>query len=610
MTQCGLRALAPALLILLWACAQGGETGALRPDVDKIVVYYPIDGVVHGRGYAGAIPAGDVQIRAPRTDQVGRVSRTDDGGFRFSIVAKEGDALEIRAGEALAFVEIPIPDEVIEHTCCGAGAGSGGTCTPVEAVRMGGDCTPSSMINECQVDSDCAFFENRTLFLDPSAFDISPPDASGQIRVLGQVHSRGLVIADNRGLLAYGRGPARSRQIVIAEENGQFELTMPAAGDDELVFTLRDLRGDYSHAGARLVPDPSLAGVDVVAALPWEPLQEGQRGKIALLVSPWGEDGAGLCPDQPGLDPVLCVSGGLVHADLSIEEVTINDAEKAAVDPQPSVGAPAQILGAAPDVRAGPRDVVVVLDMSANASAKELGGAPRRHAELANFVDNLRQRDRVGLITYGASAPVPLVEVEQRNQVLEALEQLETVQPEGPASLYDAVGQALDMLLGAQHREGHIIVVAADAPPQAPDEARARALALAQRAKTMDPPVLIDVIGIDLAQQASAGLSQLTGFTAAVRAGQPVAGRYVNIEDIYQLGQELVELRARLFGGFILLYEMSLPGDADKRDCISLEVRLTLRDAANVAIEKTDRYMAPLTVTNSPGEASLCRVAP
>lgn len=610
-TQCGLpfklplRALV-SLLGLVWGCGAGADTTE-GPDTEKLVVYFPIDDLVYGRGYPGAAknPA-DVKVFAPRTSEQADVVPLGDGGFSFAILARSGDTLEVREGGGSSFLEIPVPDEVDVHVCC-SGRG-GNSCTFIDEVRTA-TCAEPSPTNTCMFDQDCKGFENRTIFLDAERIDVQPPDPDGVVRLQGSAGPRTLVIVENRGLFAHGRSARKGRQIIIADESGRFSTAIQGAGDDELVFTYRDLRGHYSFDAAIRVPDPPFAGIDVVAALPWEPLEEGTRGQVALLVSPYSADGLGLCPDRDAPDPLLCVGGGIAHTDLRIESVVINQADKTLVDPQPAMGLGPQILGAVPDVRAGPRDVVVVLDLSADAALKELEASPRRHMEVANFIHNLRRRDRVGLVTYGApNAPMPLQPEGTRSELIEALTALELTPDEGPASLFDAVGQALDLLTVPPRREAHVVVIAAAPPPQDPAAARARAQALADRAKQLDPPVLIDVIGIDLPQTAEEGLAQLAAFTRANRAGQTVSGAYRNIEDIFQLGQELVELRARLFGGFLVLYEMTLPDNADKRDCIELELRMILSSPGEGEVEHVDRYFAPLTVNASPGAASQCRV--
>lgn len=614
---------APCAASLL-ACTHGTPSKGSRPDADRILIFYPVDGLVQGRGLEGTFPpdVSRVFVRAhPGGARV--IQHLGAGGsFRFALTASSGDAIEIAAvldergterGEAV-FLEVPpTPIQLIpeEFVCCAATAHGAGTCQSSAQARDGAPC-PTVGARDCRRNEDCGVLEGEYLLVDPDTFTVTPPNEDGMISVSGQVQPSTLIQMENRALTALGEPSPVRRTAQLTDRDGRFALNrIRARGDDELVFRVLTLGGFRSAEVARLVPDSPLAGVDIIGVFPLDqaPLTNGARGEIAVLVAPYGIDQRGLCPDSavPGSPEwtQVCFTGGLTHDMVELSSFTLDgldlDARVAAPTPE------RPLRGRIGDVRAGPLDVVVALDMSAAAESKAAFSVRREVVE--TFIRNARQRDRVGIALFGLT-PAPdhpggtrrllharerdsgLRGADARDELLTAVGALSAAAGAPKPNLFAAVEEASRMLTDAESSRGRIIVLAGQEPRLTPDDRRAAfdAALAAVGSNASGPRFVVDIVGLDLAPGdpdydplAVNGMQDLTFFSE---------GRYLETV-ARELDQTFADLRATMYGGVALLYDVFIGPTVGKSGNIQLSLEVALKGGAERA---TASYQGPLRV--------------
>lgn len=585
------------------------------PDLTKISVFYPVDGLVRGRGLAGAVtdPAvTHVRVASHPTKGETIVPVDADGGFEFQVIGISDDLLEISGalddagkerGDPVYIVVPPTPLPPPTYVCCGATETRKGTCQTEEAAEAEMACPdPATGITQCYDNRDCGVESGELLPLDTDRIQISPPDADGRISVAGTVQPTSLVTLENRGKEAVGGYiPTQRRLIRISDEAGNFTFdSVQARGDDELIIQVRDLLGFRTPEASILVPDAPVAGVDVIGAFAWAPLTPNQTGPVAVLVAPYGVDGRTICPDSTE-DPVLCLSGGLTYDMLNLGNVMI---DSFSVTPSPTPLGP-QVehnrgLVGGNDPLAGAQDVVVVLDMSAEAAKTDTEIPPRRFNLVRDFVSGLRSRDHVGLVTFGTDGVVTRVDVDQtddlaaqRQLVMNALTQLAAVEPAGPSTVFEGITHAAADLTDAKtRRPGRIVVVTLSDEEGDPMEATDRFDATFDMVRP-NPSLgfdgyVVDIVAVDVA--AVGGnltlLGDIAGFTG---------GEFYNVPSINSLNQTLADLRTLLSGSFVLLYDMLIPEDVGKQGTISFTAGVTLPGSETVQAS----YSGPLRITNA-----------
>jgi hypothetical protein len=593
---------------ILGSCA--GDTPASElepPDLLKISVFYPVDGLVRGRGLAGTINsprATHVRIASHPTKGETIVPVQMDGSFTFSVIAISDDLLEISAatddkaterGEPVYLVVPPTPLPPPKYICCGARDGRNGTCQDEDSAAAGNPCPDAATGTEqCQTDRECGVQSGELIMLDVSRFQITPPDQEGRISVAGTVQANMLVTLENRGQSAVGGyKPTQRRQVRITDDSGNFVFdSVVARGDDELVFQLHDLLGFRSPEGSVLVPDAPVTGVDIVGAFAYETLTPEQRGPIAFLISPFGVDGRGICPDSTN-NPILCLSGGLTYDMVNLLNVRIDTFD---VQPTPSSTTAQRphtrgLLGG-DDPLAGPQDIVVVLDISSDTEMVDT--EPRRFDDLREFVRGLRSRDHVALVTYGSTieAKTPLLPPEQRGTLLNEIDALKNVDAAGMATPFQAVSFAAELLAQARtRRPGRIVLVTLSEPAGNLDEATAEFDVAFDKVRP-NPSLGFDgwkvdvvAVALDPSSETLTLLSDMAAFSA---------GEFYSVLTLNSLNQTLADLRTALSGSFILLYDLLIPKDVGKQGTISFTAEILLPGSERVQ----SMYSGPLTITN------------
>ncbi len=607
----GLRfwAVAASAWALAGSCA--GETPPSDlgpPDLSKISVFYPVDGLVRGRGLAATVNdtrATHVRIASHPTKGETIVPVQSDGSFAFSVIAISGDLLEIsaatddkatRRGEPVYLVVPPTPLPPPNFVCCGARQGRNGTCQDEDSAAAGNPCPDAATgITQCQVDRDCGAESGEILPFDESRITITSPSAEGRITISGTVLPDALITMENRGQSAVGGyKPTQRRQVRITDKNGNFVFdSVVARGDDELIFQVHDLLGFRSPEASMLVPDAEIAGVDVTGAFAYSPLTPGQIGTIAFLLQPYGVDGRGICPNTDE-DPILCLSGGLTHKMVGIKNLDIDGEALAAVPTTTTAAEPYSrgLLGGS-DPLAGPQDLVIALDMSANAAKIDSSTPPQRFEQVRDFVHGLRSRDSVALVTFGGTieARTGLVGGDHA-AVLAELQSLESAQAAGPANVFQGISFSAALLEDARtRRPGRIIVITLSDEPGTLQEATASFDAafdkVSENPSSGFPGWTVDVLAVEIPGD-DANVTLLSDIAAFTR------GQFYNVLKFYRftVGQTLAELRSTLSGSFILLYDLPIPVGIGKEG--------TIRFTAEVALPESERvqadYSGPLLI--------------
>ena len=606
---------AAGLFAVLLATGCTGRTPASdipAPDADDIVVFYPAaDGLSRGRGLPGAFPpeVTYVRVKAHPTGTSSVQPVAPDGSFRFAVIAISGDLLEFSGGlddlgnerGAPLYLEVPpSPLPVEDFECCLPT----GTCQ--EVSNRGSPC-PGALTGAtlCASDRDCGVEEREYLSIDLARIQVGRPNELGRVDVSGIVTPNALVQMENRGLNGIGVPGQRFRAAQISSDVGAFSFEgLVGRGDDEVVIQVSDLNGYRSPAVSVLIPDAKLIGLDVLGVFAWEALTNGDRGPIAIHLAPFGLDEKGLCPDTDEA-PEVCYSGGLTHGMVSFQKAQMRlGQENPELNPSPTSTTTERPhnRGAEGDVRSGPQDIIVVLDVSTAAQGKDGGGLapPRRFEAAARFIEGLRSRDRVGVVTFGASAQREQVqdptrdsglrERGRRGELAAVVRGLAAREPLTDSDMLVGIQEAAAALRLARSRSGRIVVVTGAPPAGTPEQASAALdLVLAAVEENLSlghPRLTVDVVGLEIPPDAPTlrYIDDLTKFTD---------GRYY-AASAFGIEQTLTDVRSYLSGSFILLFDVDIPQAVGKSGTIDLDLEVVLgADRAQAS------YTGPLRILNS-----------
>jgi hypothetical protein len=601
----------------VWLAACSGKTpenDIPPPDADAVLVFYPAsDGLARGRGLPGTFPPSvtHVLVQAHPTGTSSLQPVEADGSFQFAVIAISGDLLEIAGTTddlgnvrgASLYVEVPAsPLPAEDFVCCRAR----GTCQKLADAEAGRACPdPLTGATQCSIDEECGVDELEYLPIDLQRIQVGRPNELGRVDVSGIVTANALVLLENRGLNGIGVPGQRFRSAQISSDVGAFSFQgLTARGDDELVLRVQDLNGYRTPAVSLLVPDAELAGLDILGAFAWEPLTNGQRGPVAVHLSPFGVDGKGICPDTDEA-PEVCFSGGLTYAMVNVVKAQMRvGQETPELNPSPAPITPERPhnRGAEGDVRSAAQDLVVVIDISKEAQDKDGKGLapPRRFEAAARFVEGLRQRDRVAVVSYAGNATRELVAdpgrdsglrtLEQRGELAAAVRGLSGREFPTGSNLFAGIREAAAALRLARSRNGRIVVLAGAAPGGMASDAVAEwstALDAVQEDLSKGlPRITVDVVGLDIPSDApNFGLiDDITRFTD---------GRYYT-SSAFGIEQTLTDVRSFLSGSFILLYDMDIPAGVGKSGTIDLELEVILGSE-----RARTTYTGPLRILNS-----------
>lgn len=573
------------------------------PDPAKIIVFFPIDGEVRGRGSPGAAPAGADHVYVASHPSPGHqiFGVNEDGSFAFNVSAGSSDVLEFAGSkdpEAMVrgeptYIQVPFARTFEEdfYCCVNPGARQG------RCVRVSDEAPVCSEdpIFRCQGDADCAVHSQRLIDFLPDAVQVDPPDVTGRISVRGvegKLPPLSLIQVENRGQRAIGHRDPRFRTAVVTDERGVFEIGFPANGDDELVFQIYEFDGVRSQYHAVRVPDSKLAGADIVGVFPFDLLAPQQTGSVAIRVAPFGEDANGICPNST-IDPVLCFGGGLDYSMVTIDQMSIDGVEIA------GQVRPSQITPELPATRAtdgnvveGPQVLMLILDTSFASRSADPEGIRFRVA--TDFVNALRARDLLGIISVGGISDDSKTEVSPTNNkqaLLDTITALEARNPieGGRHDIYGAIATA-SQLIQAQTtiNRGQMLIVTSEIPAGKREEAdKALNHVLA------DPDSFFDgfptyVVGVNLLARGCvttcAGMSTPDDKCLECRANatslRDIAafskGEFVDVLEPRGLIQTVARITGVISGAFVLLYDVPIPGGTGKAADVSIRASLNL----------------------------------
>ncbi len=605
--------------VYLASCVgESPENEIPAPDLSRIFIYFPGNteagiGLVQGRGLSDAVPpqASHVVITDFPSGREVVETVNDDGSFEFAINALAGNVLEITGATsrsaavrgAPAYVKVPALVVRGGDFVCYLETN---TCEKASDIEkdgfMPGMATPG--VQTCTTDAECGIFENEYLKLSPEQITVTAPSAGGTIDVSGTVGPNLLVSLANVGHSSVGGVDPGVRINQITDDLGRFRISkLRAEGDHELVIQLEDLGGYRSPKMSVLVPDAQLTEVDVMGIFPVQPLTNGQPGKVGIEVSLGGVDRRGICPDGNS-DLELCLNGGLEHSMVSLVDFTID--KESIIPTQASTTAQAKSdRGIEGNIRTGPVDIVVVLDMSAAMEVKD-GTDPFRFEAVKNYVRYLRRRDRVALVTFGGTNQAHLnssfVSFSQRNQFYETIDQLRAQGASGEGTLLDGLetaGMLLQQSRPAERRlnSARVVVIAAQVIDEAdltPEELQPRLEAIGDifypNSSIGFAGHRIDIVGVAMETQGNT-----KNFERVEETANLSFGTLVDLPNSEGIEQTLSDLRAKQVGAFMLLYDIpEIPVNAGKQGDVEFNFRVTLN-----GIEAQTSYRGPLRIARS-----------
>jgi hypothetical protein len=621
---------APAALLAasaaLLACAGDAPVGPIAPpDLSKLIAFFPLDGSVRGRGSAGAAPAGSpfvyISVHPGRNNE-SIFPVAEDGSFEFEVRAGSEMTLEIAGAknDDLENLErgdpsyIRVPLAIVfadDYYCCKVGRNATGKCVAAteEAPVCDGDI---EITKQCRADDECAIHASRTLDFPSDALIMSPPDARGIVSIRtnpGRLPPLTLVRLENRGKRAVGGRDPRFKRTAITDDDGNFTMSIPARGDDELVFELFDFSGRRSRQNAVLVPDAEYVGVDVVGVFPFKALAPGRPGSVGIRISPVGADQYGICPNSTS-DPVLCFTGGLDYSMVRLDAVIVDSADVTArVVPTPTGVDLPNNRATDGDVLSGPQVLTLILDGSAVAAEADPEGA--RFDAAVDFANALRSRDRLAVLVVGDSPDgwrVLVAPTNDKAALRNAIRQLEgtTPDPTAPRNFFGAVGAVPDLTTGEPgFSRGKALVIALSTPEGTLEAA-------VQTLGRIDPDVrergdeyAVYVVRLDLSRDLQSGTggadrrvqSQL--YTELGNLASYSGGDTIDVFEPGSIVQAVARVTGEIAGAYVLLYDVPIPAEAGKAASVEVRATVTLLDASNQPVSHSATYSGTIEVRDA-----------
>ena len=563
-----------------------------KPDPEKITVFYPLGDKVRGRGGPGAVRPGTQFVYIATYPSSGRqVTRAnEDGSFEFSVYAGSRDVIELaysddKEGKSRGpsvYVDAPLarvfPDD---QFCCkepGSAANAIGKCIPYGTVEP--DCSGANAFNNCVTTANCAKHSGRNVDFptDAEAVRVSSPTQGGAVNIAGTLANAPLAVVsvENRGKQGVGFPGSRTRKTYdMTDEEGNFELTVSAAGDDELVFEIYQLDGQRSREHSILVPDAEFSGLDILGVFPgYEVLSPAKKGRLALRFAPYGVDGKGICPTPavgPPKDPVLCFTGGLQYDMVSIDEFTLDGQQLQLTRTATSTDLPFT-RATVGDISAELQVLTVIIDTSVNSFAVDPEGIRFRAAK--NVVNSVRSRDRVIIISSGNGEIGYRQETSaqmSREEILQTIDRLQTQPPEVfyRHNLYGAILEA-SRVIDEQSRDytgGTIVIINTSDAEGDNSEFRSALRAVVANSASKFDGYITQIVNLNTDDQTNGrNLRDL-----AIYSG----GKFFDVTEPRRMLEASSNLSGLLSGAFILLYDAEIPANVGKSAAVKIEATVT-----------------------------------
>jgi len=585
------RALSIAAILAAAGCAGDTPANALpAPDPSKIVVFFPIDGLVRGRGLAGALPSGASHVYVAPHPSIARdvFPAAPDGSFAFEVAAGSSDVLEISAAKAKeaevrgspAFIQVPpLRTFADEHYCCKGPGAARGKCVP--ASEPNPVCTGDiPAVFACERNEQCAHHAARNVDFPDNAVEIIPPDAAGRITVRGrpnQLPALSLIQIENRGQRAIGGADPRLRRSVVTDDAGQFELSFPARGDDELVFQIYEFDGGRSREHSVRVPDSSFAGLDVVGLFPFTQLRPRSTGTVGVRLSPFGVDRRGICPASRN-DPVLCWGGGLDYGMVAIDQITLDGTNvTGSLRPTPATARLPNTRATDGDVLGGPQTLALLLDTSAEAKMLDPEGI--RFDAAIDLVNALRSRDQltiyaVGGVERGYQRVADLSA--KKDELVNVINVLEARTPDmSSAAIFGAIVEAADVLKSVREVERGALVILTVTDPNDTAVFDDALKAVNPNSSTLFEGFKTYVVSTNIDHHENGGtLRDFALFSA---------GEIVDVTEPRSMIQATAGIIGSVSGAFVLLYDIAIPETVGKAAQVILGATVTIGEESRSA---------------------------
>ena len=573
---------------------------------------------MRGRGGPGAVRPGTEFVYIATFPSSGKqiTKANEDGSFEFSVYAGSRDVIELaysndKEGKSRGpsiYVDAPLarvfPDD---QFCCkepGSAANAIGKCIPYGTVEP--DCSGANAFNNCITTANCAKHSGRNVDFptDPNAVQISSPTQGGAVEITGKLANAPLAVVsvENRGKQGIGLpGKLTRKTYDMTDEEGNFELSLSGAGDDELVLEIYQLDGQRSREHSMLIPDADFTGLDILGVFPgYEILSPAKKGRLAFRFAPYGVDGKGICPTPaigPPEDPVLCFTGGLQYDMVSIDELTLDGqllevTRTSTTEELPFTRATVGDIGAELQV------LTVILDTSINSFASDPEGIRFRAAK--NIVNSVRSRDRVIILSVGNGELGYRQETSpqmSRAEILQKIDQLQTQAPDGQYrhNLYGAILEA-SRVIASQSRDypgGSIVIInTSDAEGESSEFRNALRAVVANSASKFEGHIT-HILNLNTEAQINGrNLRDL-----AVYSG----GRFIDVTEPRRMLDGSSTLSGLLSGAFILLYDADIPANVGKSASVKVEATVTFPGGTNKELQsQTATFEGTVEIAGAP----------
>lgn len=573
-----------------------GDTPAKEiaaPNISKIALFYPVDGLVPGRGERDTFADDSlthvyVASHPSKTDDFFPIDENNE--FTFNIGgAVSGDVIEIAGvrvaegvkpedaprGESVYFRVPALPPPRSKVFCCQDSS----VCVRQEDFdRNLGVCPERDTLSTmCESDLECRELNGEILPIQKDQVTITPPDKDGLVQISGSISTPGaLVRIENRGKRAIGGYAPNTAKAIITDSNGGFRIRdLLARGDDEIVVQTHDLLGYRSPEAPFLVPDAPLVGLDVIGAYGYGRLIENRPGNIIIRVHPYGVDGRGICPDST-TGPTLCFTGGLTREMVTVRSAQMNKISLNLRTPDPLPEGVSTNIATEGDPLKLTQSIVLVMDLSASAAIVD-AGEPARFESAWRFVQTLRKRDKLGIVTFGGTAGngvVREVDVQSiadnydffRTYIRETLRQRPSG---GPARVLEGIQEAAAMLAEDRTLGSIVVITMSD---QVGDDPATEDFDGSDAFDALYPRVIADggpihniyVVGVQQPLVYRDAMNpNVTTPSNWVIYTQSIAefsmGRAFNVRLVPDIDPVLDKLAGMISGSFSLLYSLNVP---------------------------------------------------
>ncbi|MEE2902262.1 MAG: hypothetical protein VYC39_08030 [Myxococcota bacterium] len=589
-----------------------------KPDPEKITVFYPLGDKVRGRGGPGAVRPGTEFVYIATFPSSGKqVTRAnEDGSFEFSVYAGSRDVIELaysndKEGKSRGpsiYVDAPLarvfPDD---QFCCkesGSAANSLGKCIPYGTAEP--DCSGANAFNNCMTTANCAKHSGRNVDFptDANSVRVASPTQGGAVSVTGKLINAPLAVisVENRGKQGVGLpGKITRKTYDMTDEEGNFELSISAAGDDELVFEIYQLDGQRSREHSKLVPDADFTGLDILGVFPgYEVLSPAKKGRLAVRFAPYGIDGRGICPTPaigPPQDPVLCFTGGLQYDMVSVDELTL-DGQPVEVTRTATTNELPFTRATVGDISAELQVLTLIIDTSVNSFASDPEGIRFRAAK--NIVNSVRSRDRVVVLSVGNGDLGYRQETSpqmSQEEILQKIDQLQTQPPEGQYlhNVYGAILEA-SRVIASQSRDysGGSIVMINTSDPEGDNSLFRNALrSVVANSASKFEGYITHILNLNTdAQLNGRNLRDLAVFSG---------GQFIDVTEPRRMLNGSSTLSGLLSGAFILLYDADIPANVGKSASVKVEATVTFPGGTDKALQsQTATFEGTVEIAGAP----------